>query len=232
RLSEQPVAVGITDPSTGQPVTLTVDREELGSMLFTLLYVPDLYRHVPALLSAAADGDLGPLVRMAHPVATGTMAQIAGGLRWSVVCNEDVPLIDGVEEATAGTFWGRAAVDAEREACAEWPQADVPADYFEPFSVPHPVLILSGTVDPVTPPRWGELLEQTLPNAQHVRLSGASHMPAFPGCTPEVVRGFLEARAPVDARCAEEASAPQSRWASASMSWCRNTESISRRASV
>src|SRR5690606_30408721 len=94
RLSEQPVAVGITDPSTGQPVTLTVDREELGSMLFTLLYVPDLYRHVPALLSAAADGDLGPLVRMAHPVATGTMAQIAGGLRWSVVCNEDVPLID------------------------------------------------------------------------------------------------------------------------------------------
>src|SRR5690606_38476803 len=53
-----------------------------------------------------------------------------------------------------------------------------------------------------------------------------------PGCTPEVVRGFLEARAPVDARCAEEASAPQSRWASASMSWCRNTESISRRAAV
>ena len=40
-----------------------------------------------------------------------------------------------------------------------------------------PVLILSGYLDPVTPPEWGEEVASHLPNSKHVIIPHGAHMP-------------------------------------------------------
>ena len=55
-----------------------------------------------------------------------------------------------------------------------------------------PVLLLSGEFDPVTPPRYGEAVARTLPNARHLVLRGQGHGVLGVGCTPRLLAEFLE----------------------------------------
>jgi fermentation-respiration switch protein FrsA (DUF1100 family) len=70
-----------------------------------------------------------------------------------------------------------------------------------------PVLLLSGGLDPVTPPRHGERIAQALgPTAQHVVVPNAGHGVMAIGCMRDVVFRFLDAPedvplGPVDASC-------------------------------
>ena len=54
-----------------------------------------------------------------------------------------------------------------------WPRGRVPENYGEPVRADVPVLLLSGTHDPVTPPRWGAEAARHLPRALHVVVPGA-----------------------------------------------------------
>ncbi len=43
-----------------------------------------------------------------------------------------------------------------------------PADFNAPVQSDRPVLLLSGQLDPVTPPRYGEAVVRHLPNGRHL----------------------------------------------------------------
>ena len=60
----------------------------------------------------------------------------------------------------------------QKEVCALWPKADVPAAYGEPVRCSAPTLLFSGTLDPVTSPRFGEEAARHLPNSLHVVVPG------------------------------------------------------------
>ena len=47
-----------------------------------------------------------------------------------------------------------------------WPRGEIPADFLEPVSSNAPVLIFSGSMDPITPPKYGEEV------ARHLRTAG------------------------------------------------------------
>jgi len=55
----------------------------------------------------------------------------------------------------------------------------VPADYGDPISVDLPVLMFSGSQDPVIPPQWGEEAARHLPNSLHLTFP-AAHRVAGP----------------------------------------------------
>ena len=59
-----------------------------------------------------------------------------------------------------------------------------------------PTLVLSGTLDPVTPPRWGAETARHLPNSLHLVVPGA-HGVSFGLCARDIVHEFL-AEASVD----------------------------------
>ena len=212
QLAAGPVSVTVTDPRTGQPVTTAYGPEAFGSTMFFLLYIPEYYRQMPALVHAAATGDYQPLVQTVAPLIVGTLDQVAWGLRWSVICNEDVARIDRsrVAELTRGTFFGDTPIAGDTAACDLWPDATVDPGFFEPPSTDHPVLIISGTMDPVAPPRWGEHMARTLDNVLHLPIEGASHLPVFPGCTAGLVEQFLNDAqlASLDSTCAAEPQVP------------------------
>ena len=54
-----------------------------------------------------------------------------------------------------------------------------------------PSLLLSGNLDPVTPPSWGELVARGLPRSRHIVVPGAAHGTTSLGCIPELLADFL-----------------------------------------
>jgi pimeloyl-ACP methyl ester carboxylesterase len=71
-----------------------------------------------------------------------------------------------------------------------WPKASISASYFEPFVSLVPTVLVSGELDPVTPPKWGEEARKTLPNSVHLitRDAHADVNPCVAGIAAEVFR--------------------------------------------
>jgi alpha-beta hydrolase superfamily lysophospholipase len=93
-------------------------------------------------------------------------------------------------------------------ACAVWPHDKAPADSAVPFRSELPVLLLSGELDPVTPPRYAEQVLKGLPNGRHIVARGQGHGTINAGCMPRVLGQYIDtadAKA-VDAGCLDSLS--------------------------
>lgn len=83
-----------------------------------------------------------------------------------------------------------ARVREQMKAAAIWPNSELPADFGDPVKSDVPTLILSGTIDPVTPPKWGEMIRKNFPNSLHLIVSGAHDIGG--SCVDQIRRQFLE----------------------------------------
>ena len=88
-------------------------------------------------------------------------------------------------------------------AVASWPKGRPLAEPADAVSQT-PALILSGTHDPVTPPRTGEMMSRHFARFRHVVVPAAAHNASFTGCVPELIAGFIAQGDgdTIDARCA------------------------------
>src|SRR5262249_11943097 len=78
--------------------------------------------------------------------------------------------------------------------CAAWPRGAVPAAFYAIPPSPAPVLVSSGGLDPVTPPRHGERVTRALgPKALHVVVPNAGHGVMAIGCMRDVIFRFIDA---------------------------------------
>jgi pimeloyl-ACP methyl ester carboxylesterase len=94
--------------------------------------------------------------------------------------------------------------------CEVWPRGRRPADFNAPVQSDRPVLLMSGELDPVTPPRYGEAVVQHLPNGRHLVARGQGHNVMAAGCLPRLMGRFVataDARA-LDATCLEQLAPP------------------------
>jgi pimeloyl-ACP methyl ester carboxylesterase len=146
---------------------------------------------VPLLIHRAWEGDFEPFVNAGVASNRGIRGILALGMLMSVVCSEDIPRIDPgmIDAVTSDTFLGDDRVRTQMAACEKWPRGDVPHKYGEPVTVDVPTLILSGTVDPVTGPDWGDEVANNLPSSVHVVLPGA-HGVAGP-CVQSITQAFV-----------------------------------------
>ena len=121
---------------------------------------------------------------------------ISLGLFYSVTCSEDGALIaaggeEMIEEATRGTFLARSTVDTHARVCGSWPATRLDSSYFDPIEISAPTLLISGDLDPITPPSLAEQAMQLLPNSTHILVAGGGHSPAN-DCTTSALAAFLE----------------------------------------
>ena len=99
------------------------------------------------------------------------------------------------ERLATGTFLGDYRLRQQREACALWPRAKLPADYANPIRGSAPVLILTGQWDPVTPPSNGDAVARNLPNSLHIVVPHGGHgLGGLRGieCIEELMTQFVE----------------------------------------
>ncbi len=206
------VTAKVADPRTGEPVTLEMSRDAFGSSLRFLLYSPLTARQIPLFIHRAYEADdYAPFMSVALRVRRSLASQVNLGMFLSVTCAEDLPLVDPeeVRRVTAHTFLGDYRVRQQTQACQSWPRGELPPGYYDPVSSDVPVLIISGELDPVTPPVWGEEVKKHLSNSLHVVVKGGAHSNPFP-CVRRLVADFLSAGsvAGLDAACARGVSTP------------------------
>lgn len=194
------------------PVEVELDGERVPFHLADLSYALRglLYGRadeLPALIEGAAGGDVLPLAEY-YVERTAWFGEPGGvgGYHLSVLCAEDIDLVtdDMAREATAGTFMGSTLIDSYRAACRIWPHARLPASHFEPVTSDIPTLLLSGSLDPVTPPEGAEAVARHLPNALHVVVPGGGHGVSSP-CIERMIAELIESGSldGVDTSCVE-----------------------------
>lgn len=214
KLGADGTLASVAHPARGTPETIRLSRDGLLEGVRTLLYSSELTPLLPfALHSADTGNDWAPFVGALYTVADLMSKQpIHDGMYLSVLCAEDVPRISDREVAdfTQNTLFGDSLVAQARNWCARWRAATLPERYFSPITAEHPTLVFSGARDPVTPPRWGALVAERLPNALHVSVGGASHGVTPLGCAPSVIAEFLSSDTPLrtDTSCLAALSQP------------------------
>ena len=200
----------VRHPRTGDWEEVPVRRELVAGVLRATLYSPTYASLVPLLVESALDGDFGPLLTFADPAGGPTLAI---GMFLSVLCAEDTPFLTEEEAARAAeeSFLSGSMAAEMLEACAVWPRGELPAGYREPVRSAAPVLLLSGELDPVTPPRWAEHAAETLPNSRHLVVPGTGHGTLAAGCVPRLIGEFLDAADPaaLDPECLEPLRRPR-----------------------
>ena len=205
-LEANPRLLATTHPRTGEPFEMALNAARFASGLRGVLYSPTVASLMPWTIARAAEGDFGPFLAQVVPLSdSGEL--INPGMFLSVICAEDVSqLADGDAERLAmDGILGRMSIEAIAGACTVWPAADLPAGYFERVRSDAPTLLLSGDLDPVTPPRWGEEVLSGLSNARHIVAPGTGHGVIGRGCADEVIAEFIEtgSHADLDASCLE-----------------------------
>jgi pimeloyl-ACP methyl ester carboxylesterase len=203
-LDEAPVNVRLTHPRTGVAEDVDVDGEFVVNVLFGALYSPLSSTLLPELIARAERRDFQGLLALAM-ANEGAARNMAMGMQLSVVCAEDFPRItaDQIDREATHTVFGKHLLTTRLRACEFWPKGDVAPAYYEPVTANVPVLVLSGDLDPVTPPEWGESVLPHLPNSRHIVLPATGHGAITTGCGMRILRAFLNtaAFAELDTEC-------------------------------
>jgi len=79
----------------------------------------------------------------------------------------------------------------QTDACTFWPHGSVDESFYLPVSSSVPTLVMSGEIDPVTPPVWGESITRTLSNSKHIVMPGTGHTAGGSGCGMRIIRNFI-----------------------------------------
>ena len=192
-LAGVPREVSVPHPLTGAPDRLRLDRRGLLQMVRGPLYAPAMAAALPQAIHDAARGRHAPLAGLIALGAARGAAAVAAGQHLSVMCAEDVPRMASSGEASGADF-GDALASDYVDACAVWPRGDVPAAYYTIPPAPQPVLLLSGGLDPVTPPRHAERTARALgAKATHRVAPHAGHGVLSLPCGRDLLSAFVEA---------------------------------------
>lgn len=175
QLEKQPARVEYSQPAKTALTTVEVQRDVFAEKIRMWMYGRDKAARIPLIIHHAAAGDFALFLQQA--IKPSIPDFVADGMYLSVTCAEDVPFINQKEAAAmnANNPFGNYRVFQQTRACGMWPRGEIPADFLEPVRSNAPVLIFSGNLDPVTPPKYGEEVAKYLPNSRHVIIPEAAH---------------------------------------------------------
>ena len=198
-LASLPQAVDAADPVTGQPRRFTLTAEALRGLVRSSLYTPTLGAMLPHAIEAAAAGRFGALLALSS--STGARpTDVSEGQHFSVVCAEDVPRM----QPASGPASDQGPQGLYRAVCAHWPRGDVPVAFYTIPRSDVPVLLLSGGLDPVTPPRHAERVAKALgPKARSVVVANNGHNVTAIACMRDAVFRFVDAATEAEAQAVD-----------------------------
>jgi pimeloyl-ACP methyl ester carboxylesterase len=208
RLDGGGLKLSLPDPRTAQQVDLTMTSARLLGTVHGMLYAPADARRLPFLVHSAAQGRWQPFVARRNLVADfnaeGSPATL---LHLAVVCAEDMPRYTPALAASDSAPLTRAITERLPGLCRAM---NVPAVAPAPLTrIAAPALLLSGALDPVTPPHRAESAARTMDHAQLLTAPNAGHGVSQLGCAPRLLRAFLDRPdQKLDGACLNEIPAP------------------------
>lgn len=226
QLNASPAQLPIVNPQNGELVTyLPFTGVDASSIVFSLLYSTEIIPILPLLISATANGNYGPFSQLVSILlfSGGTEEDLRIGtnigMNIAVECNEDATFARPEDFVRArdqnrrgsalanGILFNEAILDV----CNAW-GLSTPISPAENQAVvsDRPSLIISGALDPITPPQNAIETASTLSNSRIVTLPRGGHSPSATNpCLLNIVAAFINApNQPVDTSCAAAPPAP------------------------
>lgn len=178
KLRREPATAMFANPKDAKEVKVNIGPEIFSEILRYSISSSAGSRRLPYIIHNAAKGDFTPFLQLA--LQQNIPDALAEGKYLSVTCSEDVKFIqpEEVDSLNKDTYSGDFYVSQQIKACEEWPQGILPSDYYKPLISEAPALIISGYMDPVSPPSWGAEVASNLPNSKHHVIRHMAHHPA------------------------------------------------------
>src|SRR5690606_1501019 len=190
------------DAATGESREEPLTADAVAGLMRLYAYMPLMSSILPLQLHEAAEGRYEGLMALSRMLGESVAGQMAMGMQLSVICSEDAYALEA-DPAQEGTLLGNQLTALLGAQCELWPRGAMPGDFHQPLRSDVPAIVLQGELDPVTPPRYGEEVVATLPNARLFVLRGQGHNVVGAGCMPKLVAQFLDTTdaAALDAEC-------------------------------
>jgi hypothetical protein len=194
RLEKDPPTVQATHPRTGEIGDIRIDARLLAGVVVSALYSPIASALVPAIIASAERNDFQSMLALAAMGDSGGEPNMSIGMQLSVICAEDAPrnTAEELKHEADTTLFGKYVMQIQTEACTFWPRGKVDPSFYEPVTSPVTTLVLSGEIDPVTPPMWGQQVADNLPNSKHIVIPGTGHTPGGSGCGQRIIKSFID----------------------------------------
>lgn len=194
----------------GQQVTLP--REIFVSSLRSLLYIPQFVSAFPLIIHNASRGDWSIYGRIVLTLGGSLEGVIARGLSFAVICTDSVPAITdaAIRRDTEGTYLGDSQVKRYRQYCEAFgPLGPASKDAHAPVRSKVPALLISGALDPATPPEVSEYLLHDLTNARLIVIKEGTHGTGSP-CIDGLIAEFVKQGTAkgLDASCTDQIHLP------------------------
>jgi pimeloyl-ACP methyl ester carboxylesterase len=208
RVASGAVQLDLPDPRTARSVKVDMNSERFLGTIHSILYSAADTRRLPFLIHSAYGNRWQPFVARRNAASDfssdGPVAQL---LHLAVVCAEDLPRLTPALRKDDEAALTAALVKRIGALCTMINVAPAPRQLVAPIKAP--VLMLSGEIDPVTPPRRARAAGQLMVRAQHLTVAHVGHGISQLGCAPRLLREFLDQpEQPVDAACLKEIPAP------------------------
>lgn len=191
QLDEAPQVLELEHPIRQEPIQLHMDGQLLANLIRLGLYQRELSPLLPLALDAASRNDFRPLMVLLA-VSEEIAESLSLGLQQTILCTEDIMRPWPKEESADDSILQLDLLSHLPEQCRGWPEGELPENYFHPVESALPVLLLSGELDPVTPPRWADVAARTLSNSRHIRVKGGHHIVSHLGCVRNLAERFIE----------------------------------------
>jgi pimeloyl-ACP methyl ester carboxylesterase len=206
RLAKEPASIDILHPRLGTPTKLVIDDTKFTGNLRFQLYGMEGRSMVPLVIHQAFLGNYQPLIGLM--ARTEDEQLVYTGLLFNIVCNEDIPRVSEADKAADANnnFDGKDSHSAWDIVCPFFPEYRPSEGFYQSVTANIPTLILSGNLDPVTPPSNGEYSADTLPNSHHIIVGNASHTVAMSTCASDIINEFLTSKTPkaLDESCLKD----------------------------
>ena len=96
-----------------------------------------------------------------------------------------------IRSSTAGTDLGDSQAQRYLAYCKVWgPAGSVPKDFYAPVRSSVPALLISGALDPGTPPEWARRTAAALPNSRLITIQQGTHGTGSP-CVDGLIADFV-----------------------------------------
>ena len=216
--NEEPITVSVFHAFNGQRYEARLAGDDLLGVLFQGLYSEEIIPLLPQFIYETAEGNYELLsMLLSNLILSDEFISI--GMNFSVQCQEEVPFTtpeEARESAEAhpeleAYFEGSATSgQVAFSTCALWDVPPAAPVENEAVSSEIPTLILAGEFDPITPPAWGQLAQESLPNSTFYMFPGLGHGVSLAGdCPRAVVMDFLDdPTSEPDAACIQELAGP------------------------
>lgn len=202
-----PEPITVTHPATFQRETVTVTGAAVETSVRGALYAPAVAAALPFAIQQAAQGRYDALLGIRGALGT-PGAELANAMHFAVVCSEDWPR--GQPWAPGEVKFGQALARNYAQICPTYPRKTMPKGFDTIAPAQVPVLVLSGSADPVTPPRHGERVAKALgAKARHVVAPNVGHGVMAVPCMREKLSRFIQATTNDDALKLDMACAQQ-----------------------